>query len=198
MNGEVFVLLQRLKTFKPTSHSTLVILDGATGAVKKALHLTATNPVGKLRYSKAVKRLVIIEAASLGTLEGGIEYLNPEDHTLSGLLITEKELGGDMVDAVIASSTKGYAVIAVTKQEKSATHIVSFNPSTGKKLGDILTSDAWVYSFLELNPDGSELWVTDRTMNAPGIRIFKVSDDSEVTSKPIDVGLPPSMVCFVQ
>ena len=112
--------------------------------------------------------------------------------------ITEEELGGNIIDAVIASETKGYAVIGVTSAETSATRIVSFDPSRGKKLDVILISDDWSYSFLELKPDGTELWVTDRTMSAPGIRIIAVADDTEKTTEPIDVGLPPSMVCFIE
>ncbi|MDD5309561.1 MAG: hypothetical protein PHU25_19765 [Deltaproteobacteria bacterium] len=198
VDGEVFVLLQRLDKLAPTDYSSVLVLDGAEGTVKDDVRLAATNPTGKLRYSEAVGRLIIIETGVFGALDGGIEYLNPEDHALSGLVITEEELGGDVADAAIVSETKGYAVIVVFDGGKASTHVVVFDPSRGKKLKDLLVSDEWAYPAVELTPDGTELWVADRTGDAPGIRIFSTADDVELTKKPIDVGLPPSMICFVE
>ncbi len=199
VDGEVFVSLQRIdETWAPTDYSSVLVIDGTDGTIIEEIHLTAKNPVGKLRYSDAVKSLVFIEAGGFGVLDGGIEYLDPVTRTLSGLVISEQTLGGDVSDAVIATETKGYAVIGVYEGEVSKTVLVSFNPSTGEKLNELISSDGWDLSYLEITPDGTELWVTDRTMSTPGIRIFDVSDDKELTTSPIDVGLPPSMVCFIR
>ena len=45
--------------------------------------------------------------------------------------------------------------------------------------------------------DRKQLWLADRTRNKSGIRIFDVQNDDEITSGPIDVGLPPFAICFV-
>ena len=199
LDGEVFVLLQRIdETWTPTEYSSLLVLDGATGVVDDHLQLTATNPTGKLRFSQAVQRLVLLESGAYGTLDGGIEYFDPVTRSLSGLVVTEQTLGGDVVDAVIVSASKGYAVIGILEGDSATTRLVSFDPGTGAKLDELIVSNGWDLSYLELTPDGTELWVADRTPEAPGIRIFDVDDDAETTSGPIDVGLPPSMVCFVE
>ncbi len=198
VDGEVFVGLQRLDaTWEPTGYSSMVVIDGADGTVVEEIQLTAQNPVGKLRYSNAVDSLVLIEAGVFGALDGGIEYLNTATHAVSGLIVTEETLGGDVSDAVIANETKGYAVIGVYEGESAKTKLVSFNPSTGEKLSELIISDGWELSYLEITSEDTELWVTDRSMNTPGIRIFEIADDKELTTSPIDVGLPPSMVCFV-
>jgi hypothetical protein len=48
---------------------------------------------------------------------------------------------------------------------------------------------------VELAPNG-ELFLTDRTATKPGIRIFDVTTDTEITTDPIDVGLPPFAITF--
>jgi hypothetical protein len=130
--------------------------------------------------------------------DGGIELFNPEDKCLSGLLVTESALGGNIVDVVIASESKGFAIIGVSNGATASTHLVSFDLSTGDKIKDILTSEEWAYDTIEMSPDGQELWVSDRTSTSPGIRIFDAASDSQKTSSPIDVGLPPGSICFVE
>lgn len=40
--------------------------------------------------------------------------------------------------------------------------------------------------------EGNRLLVPDRTLTAPGLRLFDTFADSEITADPIDVGLPPN------
>ena len=197
VNGTVYVALQRLDdTWTPTDYSSLVLIDGEDGEIVEEVKLTAKNPVGKLRYSEPINGLVLIEAGTFGLLDGGIEYLDIDTKALSGLVITEAVLGGDVSDAVVVSRTKGYAVIGVYEGESAKTRLVSFDPSSGIKLEELILSDGWELSYLELTRDSTELWVSDRAMTDPGIRIFDVATDQELTDAPIDVGLPPTMVCF--
>ena len=49
---------------------------------------------------------------------------------------------------------------------------------------------------IDLAPDGT-LWLADRGLPAPGIRIFDVASDRLLTPHPIDVGLPPFAMAFV-
>jgi len=160
--------------------------------------LTATNPVGVFRYADSIQRVVVSLAGAFGVLDGGIEYFNPADHTVSGLVITEETLGGDIVDAVVVSEHKGYAVIGVYQGNAATTRLVSFDPSKGELIAQIIASEGWDIGHIELTPNGSELWVADRTRDNPGIRIFDTADDLEITDEPIDVGLPPMMICFAQ
>jgi len=199
IDGQVWVTLGRIDpNWTPTEYSSVVAVETETDTITEEIKLTGKNPVGKLRYSRAVEGLVLAEVGLWGVQDGGIEFLDTKTSTPSGFVITELELGGDLSNAIIASETKGYAVIGATVGESSVTKLVSFNPKTGEKLADLIVSDGWNLEELEVTPDGSELWVTDRTPDSPGIRIFATVDDAELTAKPIDVGLPPSMICFVE
>ncbi len=196
--GKVYLTLHRLENFMPTDHSSILVIDGPSGAIDKEVELTATSPYGKLRYNPFIDRIVLVEVGSYGVLDGGVEYFNPADNSVSGLVVTEETLGGDLSDAVILSDTKGYAVLGVSQPDFSViTRVVSFNPSTGAKIADLSIGQGYDHAFIELTPDGSQLWVTDRNSNAPGIRIFDTTDDHEITTEPIDTGLPPFMICFI-
>ncbi|HUU01197.1 MAG TPA: hypothetical protein VM425_07160 [Myxococcota bacterium] len=196
--GKVYLTLHRLDNFTPTDHSSMLVIDGVSGAVEAEVNLTATSPYGKLRYNPFIDRIVLVEVGSFGVLDGGVEYFNPDDNTVGGLLVSEETLGGDLSDAVILSDTKGYAVVGVSQPDFSViTRVVSFNPSTGAKIADLSIGQGYDHAFIELTPDGLQLWVTDRNSATPGIRIFDTKDDQEITTEPIDTGLPPFMTCFI-
>lgn len=196
--GKVYLTLQRLDNFMPTDYSSLLVIDGDSGAIEKEAKLSAASPYGKLRYNSFIDRMVLTEVGAFGALDGGVEYFDPTDDSLSGLVVTEETLGGDLSDAVILSDTKGYAVVGVSQPDFSViTRVVSFNPSTGEKIADLIIGQAYDHAFIELTPDGSQLWITDRNSTAPGIRIFDTTDDQEITTEPIDTGLPPFMTCFI-
>ncbi len=195
--GRIYVALQKFDNFVPTGPSAIAVIDAATGVIEEEITLSGANVYGKLRYNHVLDKIVIAQAGVFGELDGGIEYLDPNDLTLSGYVITEQEIGGDLSDVVIVSETKGYAVIGVPSDSGAATHLVSFNPSTGKKLEDLIVRDDWTIGFLEISPDGGQLWVCDRKEELPGLRIFDTGNDTEITGAPLDVGLPPFMICFV-
>ncbi len=196
----VYVAVQRLNSvFEPADQGLIVVLNAQTGAVEKEIFLTSSNPSTRLRFSEAFGKLVIVETGSYQTLDdGGLELLDLSDHSLSGFLITENDLGGNITDAVIASESKGYAIIGIVNGVQVASHLVSFNPTTGQKLTDLLVSDTWAYNALELTPDNQQLWLADGTFSNPGIRIFDVATDQEISNGPISVNLPPTAICFVE
>ncbi len=198
VNGTVYVTLQRINntTWAPSEFSSVLIIDGVTNAVTAQIKLNVKNPTGKLRFSDAVDGLVLAGTGAWGALDGGIEVMGL-DGTLRGILVTEAALGGDVTDAVIATPTKGYAVISVSGENGSDTHLVAFNPQTGVKGATLIVSQGYNLSNLELSRDG-KLWVADRTSTNPGVRIFNVADNAEITSAPLNVGLPPSMICLVK
>ena len=196
----VFVALQRLENFAPSDRSSLLVLAAGTGKVEKEIALAATNPFGKIRYSKVLGKLVVAEMGFSGVQDGGVELVDPIALQPEGICVSEGQLGGDVLDAVILDQTRGWAVVSIPKTQggwEAKTQVVSFNPSTKSKTGTLLESEDFVHSLLELSPDGSQLWVTDRTLTAPGIRVFSTADGTELTQAPLDVGLPPFMVCFL-
>lgn len=198
-DGTVYVPVQRLdSSWTPVGKSYVVLVDAETGDIDGDIELTGTNPYGGPQYSEALGQFVIAEPGSSADLENaGIELLNPETDEVSGFIITEDELGGNVYKGLVLTETKGYALIGAGEYGAD-THVVTFNPETGKKEDSVLEGDGWVYGDIALTPDGSELWVADRTTDADGIRIFDTQTDKEITDEPIDMGLPPTDICFTR
>jgi hypothetical protein len=199
LDGKVYALLLRLVNMTETGVSTLLVIDGPSGAIEDEVELSAPNPSGRLRYSTAIGRLVIISTGEFGDHgDGCVETYDPATGSLSGPLITEQALGGDLVDAVIAAEDRGFAVIGETIGSAGNSRVVGFDPQAGTKTADLIVAETFDHLSLELSPAGDELWVPDRRPDSPGIRIFDVATNSEITTAPIDVGLPPFVICFVE
>lgn len=192
----LFVTIQKLDNFMPTGASSVLEMDPLTGEVQGEFGLSGANVYGKLRYNEKLEKIVLIESGFYGDNDGGIELLDPVTGELSGFIASEEQLGGDLSDAVIVDDTKGYAVVGVPFGDGVHNRLISFDPSTGDKIADILVYDSWSLGFIELSPDGERLWISDRTPEAPGIRVFSTATDEEITAEPVDVGLPPFMICF--
>ncbi len=198
LGDQVFIAAQRLTNFMPGDYSSLLVLDAATGRVDREIRLSAADPFSPIRYVPALDRIAVTEVGAFGALDGGLELLAPDADGPAGLAVTEADLGGDLVDAVVVDAARGYAVIGVDQGGgEMTTRLVRFDPTTGQPTVTLAEADAYDHSFLALNPDRTQLWVTDRHRTAPGVRIYSVEDDTELTDGPIDVGLPPFMVCFV-
>jgi hypothetical protein len=198
VEGRVFVALQRLVSFQPAQDSLLLSLDADGGEVRGELALAARNPFARLRHAPGLGRLSLGLAGAFGVLDGGLELVDPDGLRSDGLVLTEAALGGDLVDAVVASPGRGYAIVAEGGLAQQArTRVVSFDPGQGRVLETLLQADSYAHAGLELSPDGEELWVADRTRSRPGVRVFSTRTDRELTGTPIDTGLPPVMICFV-
>jgi hypothetical protein len=195
--GRVYVALQRLVDFAPGDYSSLLVLDGAGGTVEREIRLTASDPFAPLRHVPALDAISVPEVGLFGELDGGVELLAPDAAGPAGLAVTEAELGGDLVDALVVDATRGYAVIAVADGGGQHTELVRFDPSSGRRQATLLAAAGFDYSFMALSPDRRQLWLTDRTRSAPGVRVFSVADDRQLTAEPIATGLPPFMICFV-
>ncbi|MBN2714786.1 MAG: hypothetical protein JXX14_02960 [Deltaproteobacteria bacterium] len=194
-DGKVYVTLQRLDMYwAPTDYSALLIINPATYAIEREVILNGKNPTGILRYNTPLSAFILTETGSYGVLDGGIETMTL-DGTLSGMIITEATLGGDIIDAIVTAPDMGFAIISEPTATGAATRLVTFNPMTGFKGETLISSAGYDLSYMSLNGE-SEIWVTDRNFFNPGIRIFDTHTAQELTASPIDVGLPPIMVCF--
>ncbi len=201
-NDKIFALAARLENFHPTDKSAMLVIDGPLGTVEAEITLSFLNPAGPLRYSEAVGKLVVIETGGFSStggtdaLDGIVEYFDPDTYAVSGPIITAVALGGDIIDAIVVAPDKGYAIVERPLGDDYETALVRFNPKTGEASKTLSSAPNFAYPFIEVTPDGSELWLLDRTRTAPGIRIFDVETDELLTETPIDVGLPPFMLCF--
>ncbi len=199
----VFVSLQRLdrtRMFQPTGTSAVVVIDLRTDTIvdtdprqpgTQAIELTRTNPVD-MQYVAATGKILVAEAGSYYTTDdGGLEFVDPVALTGEGVLMTEAELGGQIGGAfgalTMTDSDQGYAIIMTEDWLES--RVVRFNIETRSARAVHAPNSGFVHSDILLRND--LLYVCDRTRYAPGIRIFDTRSDNEITSQPIETGLPP-------
>jgi hypothetical protein len=173
------------------SADTLVDIDPITAGVQ-AITLTGTNPFGDIQLDPYAARLYISCAGFFGVTDGGVEVINPGTFLSEGFIFTESSAGGDINDVEILKADMGYAIISDASFNNV---LIRFDPHTGVKLGTMYAPGAYVLNDIELSPDG-ELFLTDRTPTQPGIRIYDTSTNTEITTNPIDVGLPPFDITF--
>jgi hypothetical protein len=200
VNDYLFVALQRLNrnnyfaaendallvVIDTTTH-TVVDTDASTPAVVDAITLTGRNPQFMF-YDEVSGKIFVAETGSYGVNDGGVETVDPTAFEAEGFIIDESELGGD-AGAVVVSNGSGYVVVAGTWPNNT---ITTFDTSDGTKGDDLLVNGAFIPS-LTLDDQG-RLFVPDRTTTAPGVRIYDTTDNTEITTGAIDVGLPPNVI----
>jgi len=199
VGDRVFVTVERLdraRRFAPAGRSRLVVLDATTDAVIGAVELTGANAFGDasgIVREPGTGKLVVAEAGNvLRSGDGGLERIDPTTLTPEGFFITEDELGGSVTDFVLASPTKGYAIVL---DDQLRNVLVAFDPTAHVVTRRLLTRTRYLPD-LALAPDG-RLWLADDALPTPGIRIFDTLTDRELTRSAIDVGLPPFSIAFV-
>jgi len=209
VGGRLYVTVQRLNRrnfFRPTDRSEIVVIDVATDTIidvdpatsaLDGIVLSATNPFsgahGLALDPRTGKILVGVVGAFEMSGDGGIERVNPATNRAEGLFATETGLGGNITDFVIVSETQAYAIIFA---RSGSNELVRFDPSTGARGATLLSSSDFLVD-VALDPSGTLLLLTDRTLFDPGIRIFSVATDTEMTNGPVGTGLPPFDLLFL-
>jgi streptogramin lyase len=208
IDGRLFVALERLDrdTFlQPREQAVLAVIDVASDTLldvdpatpeSDGIVLTGKNPFtgGRGLMRDTDGNIVLNEVGSFGDLaDGGIERVDPQRLTSLGFLMTEVDFGGNLTDFVLVDAHIGYAIVADLEFRNL---LVRFDPTERRVVATLLASDEYLVD-LELEPTRGEIYLTDRTLKRPGIRIFRASDGTELTSVPIDTGLPPFDVVFL-
>jgi len=193
VHGMLYVTIQRLLNFAPAAPCGVVVIDTASDEVVDEIDLTGQQPFA---VTKGIvvrnNQLVIGQVGNFGVADGGIETVGLPAGTANGFIITEEELGGDLNDFVIVSDRLGYAIVS---SPDFTTSFLQFDPSRGVVTRAILSNVEFL-SDVELNNRG-ELFLLDRSFSTPGVRIFRASSGEELTDEPIDIGLPPFEVVFL-
>jgi DNA-binding beta-propeller fold protein YncE len=200
IGGTLFVTLQRLDRrnfFRPTDRSSIVAVDVATDVVVGEIPLTGTNPFAEsagLVPDPATGKILLSEVGEFGRVDdGGIERFDPATRVVEGFFVTEQDLGGNVTDVVVIDDHHAYAIVL---DATARSRVVRFDPTTRQVVATLAAGDEFLVD-LERGPDGTTLYLTDRTLRRPGIRRFAIADDSELVPSPIDTGLPPFDVVFV-
>jgi hypothetical protein len=196
---QLFVSLQRLDRgggFVPAGPSMLAVVDTTSDAVVATIELVGRNSLAEasgLQREPGTGKLLVPQAGNVfRTGDGGIERVDPEALVSEGFIVTEDVLGGTITDFVLASPRKGYAIVL---DEALRNLLVAFDPQEGTLLGRVFASTRFL-SDIALAPDGT-LWLADRALPRPGIRIFDAATGEQRTRGVIDVGLPPFSLGFV-
>jgi hypothetical protein len=204
VGNRLFVTIQRLDRnnfFAPVGTSyvavidittdTLVDVDLVTAGVQP-ITLTGADPFSSIQYPYN-GHLYVSTVGFFGLLDGGGEFIDPVTLQSTGFFVTEATMGGDINDIEIVAVDKGYCVVS---DASFNTILKAFNPQTGANLGTVFNPGGFVLYDIEESPIGGEIFVTDRTVTNPGIRIFDVSTDTEVAGSPVSTGLPPFDIAF--
>ncbi len=197
-DGLAYVTVQRLDRnnfYQPTGTSYLVVIDVATDAIVdtdpvtagvQPITLTGTNPFTEIKLF--MDNLFVSTVGNFVAADGGVEFIDPVSSSSTGFVLTEAVAGGDVVDVEIKSTMNAYAIISTPG---FSTELIRFNPTTGAKIGTVFAPGGYVLNDIELSPIGDEVLLADRSATAPGIRCFDYSTGSEITTGPINTGLPP-------
>ena len=141
----------------------------------KGSNIFSIAPSGPV--SEALAVMVKNDIGSLVVLEGA---------KLTGMLTFREILKA--IDA-----NRGAAII---NDSNFNTLLVGFDLTTPTVIDTIYAPGSFALQDAELSRDG-RIFVSDRTPVAPGIRVFRASDHTQITTTPIDVGLPPADIEFV-
>jgi len=199
VGDRLFVSIQRLDRsnfFRPVSNGALVVIDIANDTVITTVELQLSNPFaatkGLVYDQRSGKIYVGGPGALFSSLEdGGIEAINAETLSSEGLLISGKELGGDLTDFFMLGSRRAYAIVAADSFVASLVEL-DFDQRT---VVSLLTTSPQQLSDIEITESG-QLWLSDRDCLDPGLRVFSISDNRELTTQPIYPGLTPFNLLF--
>lgn len=209
VGGRAFVTLQRLDEnsfFTPTAVSMLAVIDTAADTLVDAdpstptidgIALAGTNPQG-LAFDPLSGRVVVWSAADFARAGGGgIETVDPVSMRTEGFVLSEAALGGKPTSLAIAGGGgQAYVIVSTGAFSPSLrSRLVRVDLADGRVLGEVFTTSSFVFPVVA-NRLG-EVWLADQNPQGPGIRIFDAHTGQTKTTHPIDVGLPPVSIAFL-
>jgi hypothetical protein len=198
--GVLYVVLQHIDFTTPfpsakVARGEVVVIDPATDTVITVLQLNGTNPFSALQFSAALNRILVSSVGELLVNDGGIEAIDPAINTVdAAFVVDEATMGGDITHFQIVSATKGYAIVA---DANFANALVSFNPTTGERLATLVGPLDVFMPHFAIN-SRHELYLAIADSTTPGLRIFDTVSDTERTTTPLNVGLLPFFILFIE
>lgn len=200
VGDQVFVALEQLDYPSVVRPGKVVVIDTATDTIEAVIPLQGSNPFNEMIYDPGSDRIYLNivgqwqDEDGKVVLDGGIEVVNPNTLESEGFLMTEEALGGNITDFAIVSASKGYALVS---DGEFNTKVVPFSGgAVGAPLVEADSLEGFL-AFIELNSRG-ELYVGDRSVNHPGLWVIDTETDLLLTSSPLDVGLLPVDIVFVE
>jgi hypothetical protein len=178
-----------------TDTNQLIDVDPATPGVQ-GIVLAATNPSTEILVDEALGVLYVGETGKWGLLDGEVEVIDPASLASLGAVTTEAALGGEINDFVLPVLGRAHAVVSVSSPSWEA-FVIAFDWETGAKIEDVWRPGGFNVTDVEVHAGARELFVSDRTYTAPGVRVFDAVSGAQLAAGPLDVGLPPSGLLVV-
>ncbi|MBA4378688.1 MAG: hypothetical protein C0395_08590 [Gemmatimonas sp.] len=186
----LFITCQRLNRdgwWEPTGPGLLLVFDMSTGTWGAPVTLAGYNPAPPLSLSPDGTRLLAPTVGLYGLLDAGFETVDLATLTSSGLLVTEQQFGGEIVDVIMTGAHRAWAILSSTSFRTS---LKTFDPAGGAAPVAVVASNG--YDYADLAWDGAQqIYLCDRTTGAAGVRVFHQTSAAELTAAPIPTGRPP-------
>lgn len=181
----------------PTQDARIALIDIATESLIDAdpgtvgvqgIDLQLTNPFWRLSFEPVGGswKILVNCIGQYGVQDGGIEIVDPWSMQSEGVLFSEAQLGGDLLDFAMLGTTVGWAI---RSNASFVTELVRFDPLGGTVEQVAHTSAGFDLTDLEMSYN-EQLFVGDRDAAHPGIRVYNPLDGSLIAG-PLDTGLPP-------
>jgi hypothetical protein len=122
-----------------------------------------------------------------------VEAIDPVTLTALGFETTEAQLGGEVGDVAVGPSGAAFAVVSGFSFSDDA-RLVRYDRASGAPADTLCTVSGPSLADIEID-DRGELWACDRSLYAPGLRVFDAATGAALAG-PIDVGAPPFDVGF--
>jgi hypothetical protein len=202
VGDRLFISVQKLDQnnwYTPTGPGEIAVFDMATEqwvdtdpvtVGVQAIPLIGTNPYTRIEPVRDGLGNLMLRIGCTGNFvatDGGIEQIDPDLLTNEGQMVTEAELGGD----IIGMLTTGATLHVLISDTSFGTSLRRFDPGTGL----VTVLDASVnYDHADIAWDGGfQLYLADRAEANSGLRVFDAVSGSELTTSVIPTGLAPFM-----
>jgi len=207
VDGRLFVAIQRIDRdyyWLPDPPSWLAVVDVATNSLVdvdpeapgiQGIELTGTNPYTEMLVGDD-GLIYVGESGAWGSLDGGIEAIDPASMEALGYVATEAQLGGDILDFTLPLGGRAFAVVAASSPTWES-FCVSFDWESGAFDGTVWRPGDYVVDDIELHSGSGQLFLCDRSYTSHGVRVFDAADDHQLTGSPIFLGLPPDDILLV-
>jgi len=198
----LFVAIQRLDRdnfWLPVFPSYLAVIDTNTNALVDAdplvpgvqgIELTGLNPTSEIQVDEEAGIMYIGESGQWNVSDGGVDAIDAVGLTALGFVTTEGQLGGDVGDFTLPVNGRGHAVLSVSSPGWES-YCVSFDWTSGDLIDEVWRPGNFSVEDIEVHPGTGQLFLCDRTYTDPGVRVFSAVDGAQLTTSPLDVGLPP-------
>jgi hypothetical protein len=197
-NGICYVLLARLSVSQgewgvtPTPGSLpglVVAVSTSSHEITDTMSLLYKNPQDMRLHASC---LYIACTGHYGVMDGGVEKIDLNDHTQSGSIISESDLGGDVSFVEPVSSAVAYADAYDMSTYSAAAKKIDMSAGTVAA-----TLDS-VGNVIDAAYDGTVVYIADRGSPdvGDGIVVVDPADNSVQTGR-IDVGLPPNSIAVL-